>query len=53
MCVVSVSLFVRQSVCHVAQLGFTVRGSLDAVSAKSLWPLVNVFSDLASLLMLS
>jgi len=28
------------SVCHVAQLGFTVRGSFGAAFAKLLWPLV-------------
>jgi len=36
MCAVSVSL----SVCHEAQLGFTVRGSFGAAFAKSFWPLV-------------
>jgi len=37
MCAVSVC----QSVCHAAQLGFTVRGSFGAASVKSLWPLVD------------
>jgi len=35
------------SVCHAAQLGFTVRGSFGAAFVKSLWPLVcycSVFS---------
>jgi len=31
---------VRQSVCHAAQPGFAVRGSLGATFAKSLRPLV-------------
>jgi len=32
---------VCQSVCHAAQLSFTVPGSFDAAFTKSLWPLVS------------
>jgi len=36
-----VCLSVCLSVCHAAQLSFTVRESIGAAFAKLLWPLVN------------
>jgi len=37
-----IMVFVCQSVCYAAQLGFTVRGSFSAAFAKLLWPFVDV-----------
>jgi len=37
---VSASLSVSLSVCHAAQLGFTVRGSFGVAFAESLWPII-------------
>jgi len=36
---------VSQSVCHAAQLGFTVQGSFGAAFAKSLWSFVQLVSE--------
>jgi len=39
---------VCQSVCHTAQLGFTVRRSFGAVFAKLLWPFVSLLTVMHS-----
>jgi len=37
------AVYVCKSVCHAAQLGFTVWGSFGAAFAKPFWPLVVFF----------